>query len=89
MEALERWGGESELDAVLRRVKVILSKPRKIGQHRMSELMYGISFLQRVGNDRRDVKVLLESLLNLKADRLFKHEAEWLSKQVAGASENE
>ncbi|GAA3411590.1 HEAT repeat domain-containing protein [Paenibacillus hodogayensis] len=84
MEALDQWGGASETETVLRRVKTIVSRQRKGGgQLPMSELMHGISFLWKVVSNREDVTKLLHALRTSKADKLFEHEAKWLADLVS------
>lgn len=83
MEALDRRGGVSETEAVLRRVKKIVSRQRKGGgQLPMSELMHGLSFLLRVAPNQDEVVQLLQALRTSKADKLFAHEAKWLSERM-------
>ena len=88
MEALDQWGGDSETKTVLSRVKTIVSRQRKGGgQHPMSELMHGLSFLWRVAPDKEEVNKLLAALSTSKADKLFEHEAKWLAELTKDSSE--
>ncbi|RXZ81501.1 HEAT repeat domain-containing protein [Paenibacillaceae bacterium] len=81
MDALDRWGGPSEVKAVMNRLKRIVSRQRKGGgQFPVSELMYGISFLCKEAKEQEDVRKLLLSLQTSKSDKLFEHERDWLAK---------
>ncbi|MFC3804365.1 HEAT repeat domain-containing protein [Cohnella sp. GCM10012308] len=83
MEAIDRWGGDSETGTVMRRVKTIVSRQRKGGgQLPISELMHGISFLNRIAPHNDEVIKLLHALRTSKAGRLFEHEAKWLDEKM-------
>lgn len=86
MEAIAKHGTTGQVKLVLKRVKSIVSRPRASGgQYPTSELMYGISFLQRVASDDPVVMKWFQEIRTSKYDTLFDHEKKWLSEQFSSS----
>lgn len=82
MEAISKHGTEAQVKLVLKRVKAIVSRPRAGGgQYPISELMYGIDFLQRVASHDPVVDQWLQEIRTSQLDKLFEHEQLWLAEQ--------
>jgi HEAT repeat protein len=74
MGGILKHGNSDAIIPVTRRVKAILSKPRKMKQSPKSELMEGLEFLYQYRNTDKSIQELFDWVQNKKLDLLFDRE---------------